>query len=314
MQAGRHLVLALTLGVLACDVAFIEPNPPVLERVSRLIDHPVVDEPVVYAVLLDLHIPDPLECRSATEMVMAAARSFLPPGRTGLELPAQEIAPGCAQPVQRRIDLVALQEGVLLAREQFGDARVRPVFMYVNNVALPLGADLRADLQALRSLGTPTRPAVVFGVGSAAVLEEEFDASVAWTFSADPRLRTAIESNGHSMLPFRSRRPAVELPALGPELLGRAQRMLWCNPGVNLIPGGFGAFATAPVDPLQPPTVRSAEPEVWLEWASQVQSVSIPLELEVCTANCLRYVDDPIYGTITRWSNLTVCLSLEPTE
>lgn len=299
---------------MACDVAFIEPNPPVLERVTQVIDHPVVDEPVVYAVLLDLHIPDPLECQSATQMVMEAARSFLPPGRVGMELATQEIAPGCAQPVQRRIDRVALQEEVLLARERFGDARVRPVFMYVNNVALPLSADLRADLQALRSLGTPTRPAAVFGVGSAAVLEEQFDTSVAWTFSADPRLRTAIETNGNSMLPFRSRRPAVELPVLSPAVLGRAQRLLWCNPSARLIPSGFEASATAPVDPLQPPTVRSAEPEVWLEWSSQVQPVSIPLEVEVCTANCLRYVHDPLYGTITRWSNLTVCLQPESIE
>lgn len=280
----------------------------------EVLDHPVVDEPVVYAVLLDLHIPDPLECQSATRMVLEAARSFLPPGREGIELQAQEIAPGCAQPVQRRIDLVSLQEGVQFSRERFGDVRVRPLFLYVNNVALPLSADLRADLQSLRSLGTATRPAAVFGVGSAAVLEEQFDASVAWTFSADSRLRTAIETTGNSMLPFRSRRPAVEMPVLSPALLGRAQRLLWCNPGVSLIPTGFGASATAPVDPLLPPTVRSAEPEVWLEWSSQVQPISVPLEVEVCTANCLRYVHDPVSGTITRWSNLTVCLEPESIE
>src|SRR5262245_15284296 len=127
------VLMALLVG---CGVEFIEPHPPQVELLDRGVQASLVDEPVVYGVLLDLSISDAEGCKAAQEqIVMDARRHFLAPGRVGQELPVVDLSPGCRPRPDRRLPLAALDERLKLVRAAYAGHEVRPLYLYVNNVS-----------------------------------------------------------------------------------------------------------------------------------------------------------------------------------
>src|SRR5262245_15102230 len=86
----RLALVALVATAAACPSGFVDPNPPVLKRMERLWAPPTLDEPIVFSILLDLHLALGNDCAGTKSRVLSQARNILlPPGAVGTELPLQ---------------------------------------------------------------------------------------------------------------------------------------------------------------------------------------------------------------------------------
>ena len=304
------IVLALPAfaGLTGCDPAFLERNPPVLEQRTVTVTHEVIDEPMVVGLVIDLHIPDPIDCREAQDRLLGLLPMFLPAGAEGQQLTVQNLAPGCAQASERRIDIPLWQREIAAASAQWGERHIRPVLIYANNADFFLPWGLTQDLQTLGSLGPNfERPAMTLGIGARRVTELGFQFNVAWTYASDPRLTDAVAGIATRVAPLRTREEAPWAPILPAEDLANVKALRWCDPIWDLAVS-FPSDAVIDVTAETPPLVRPQIEPLWLEEGWAVEPVEKTMVLEVCLENCDRFLTDSVTGRLYRWQDADGCV------
>ncbi|WP_375771489.1 hypothetical protein NR798_11470 [Archangium gephyra] len=308
---GR-LVLACVL-VLGCEARFVDPHPPELSLLSREHSLKVVDAPMVYGLIFDLHLPDASECaRIKARLTETFRATLLPSGRQGLEMAAQDLSPGCVQSGSRQVSISAYESQLGLAEARFGAARVRPLLIYFNNVELPPPFALQSSISSLRSrpVGAPlmwalSTPEAIQGIN--------FEQRTPWTYSADPGLTAPIEALARAQLPFVQ----LEQPPVDGFPLFSAQELTWVREfkgctSLSTLSGAnftYGAKAVR-LDPARPPRIRVAPPSAQLPQPrdGKLQPLVVRYEVEACRAWCERLYDTPPDGELLVWNTTSRCL------
>lgn len=300
---------AVALGV-ACDARFVDPFPPDLERLPRQATVGVVDAPVVYQVVLDLHLPDAAECdRTQTRLITELRSTLLPSGRAGQALPIIVLAPDCRQPARR--DVTALQvdrmrQRLAGAQQTYGADAVKPQLVYLNNVKLSAPPEVRQAFGALRSEPIPWE---VWTIATPEVNgSSTFDHPTEWTYSADPALTTKLREAADKVLPLQqlASEPTV-WPLFSATELSRVLQFKTCS-----VPRQLRGI-NYPVSQRAFEPVSSEPPRFRLELArplgarGTVQPLVVNFDVEVCHAQCSGRFDPP-EGPLVQWNTTAGCV------
>ncbi len=309
------LLLALVLVLVGCESHFVDPNPPEISLLPREQVLKVVDAPLVYGLIFDLHIPDATECsRIKARLAERFRAALLPAGRVGQEMPAQDISPGCVQLNTRRLNLGAYDEQVRAAEARFGVGRVKPLLLYFNNVELPPSGSLQSDFFSIRSRssGVPLLWALSTPEATQGLY---FDQTSAWSYSSDPGLTTRLEETARTQLPLIELEPT---PKDGYALF-TADELSWvlefkgCTRMTTLTGTNFtyGTQAVR-VDKARPPRFQlklpPQPPGPFPRNSTTLKPQTYRFELEVCRAHCERLYSVPPDGELVAWHDTPRCL------
>jgi hypothetical protein len=290
------VLLALAFALAGCDTGFVDPNPPELVTLTRTQEIALQEEPTVYGIVLDLHFSDGAECvRTREQIVSTVQTAFAPPDRRypAVRLTLQDLAPGCQQSPNRRLDVAQLEAEVEAARQRFPDRVVRPILLYFNNVNLPLPADLIADFEAARAQLAEQGDAEPFlwALTTDDVFSSvHFDESFSWTFSTDTTLLAGLTGAAQKQLPMVSHVPLpASLPLFDEDELEWAAEVKGCrvNPRVHGVNVELQGTANE-VDPSSPPTYRIEGLSLVPLPKNRISAEVITFDLEVCLRNCDR--------------------------
>ncbi|MFY0564939.1 hypothetical protein ACN28E_13865 [Archangium lansingense] len=306
-------MLALVL-VLGCEARFVDPHPPELSLLSREQTLAVVDAPMVYGLIFDLHLPDASECSRIKSKLTAAFRAvMLPPGRQGLEMPAQDLSPSCVQLSSRQLSVSTYEQQLLLAESRFGTGRVKPVLIYFNNVELPPPPNLQYSFYSLRqrSTGVPLLWALSTPDSTQGLT---FEQKASWTYSGDSVLTTPLEQVARTQLPLvqLEQPPADGFPLFSSQELTWVREFKGCT-RLSTLSGANFTYGTQAVrvDKTRPPRIQvtaSGSQQGPTPRNGKLQPLVVRFELEVCRANCDRLYDVPPDGELVVWNTTSRCL------
>jgi hypothetical protein len=306
-------VLALLLALAGCEAQFVDPHPPEISLLSREQVVKVVDAPLVYGLVFDLHLPDATECtRVKARLTQTFRATLLPAGRVGQELTVQDLSPGCIQTNTRRLNLTTYEQQFREAEARFGVGRVKALLLYFNNVELPPSSGLQSDFSSLRfRSGAP----LLWALATLDALQGiTVDHSAQWTYSADPALTTRLEEAARTQFPFTLLEvpPADGFPLFTPQELAWVREFKGCTTvnGLSGVNFTYGA-KTVRVDKASPPRFQMKVPPQQgpvPRTSSTLKPVTVRFELEVCRAHCERLYNAPPDGDLVPWTPTPRCL------
>jgi len=314
---SRHVVrvLGAVLGaVLAagCEARFVDPYPADLVLLPRELVVKVEDAPMVYGLVFDLNLPDATECSRVKARLTSTLRAaLLPSGRTGLEMVAQDLSPGCVQTGSRRLSLTAYDQQLRQAETRYGAGRVRPLLLYFNNVELPPPYLLQSDFLTLKNQGT--NAPVMWALGpNKATQGMGFDLIRPWTYNGDPRLTSQLEDAARTQFPLvQYPQPPVEgFPLFTAEELSWALQFKGCTrastlSGVNFTYGPQATVVSRATPPRMRITLPAQQPP---RPRNQLTDMVTRFEVEVCRDNCERTFEPPPDGQPVVWNKTPACL------
>jgi len=311
---GRVAIAALAAAAAACPTGFVDPDPPALQRVERVWSPPVENEPVVYALLLDLHLARGLDCAATKAQIAARVRSILITSSTpGIELPLVDISPNCRQAPDRHFDASALDVAIQGAERTYGARHVRALLLYVNDIDLPVPPGLQSDFSSLRifmanrSAPLPVVWAMALGRGKDQGL---FERLLEWRHSGDNGMFAALASAAGGDLPLQAlgTTPAGGVPVFTAQEAASIVEWKFCGPPDLRTTAINFTFDGKPrrIDPTDPPAfsfdVAAAVPVM----KSAFSFNPVRFWVEICTANCDRFtrLED---GSLTIWDKTNGC-------
>jgi hypothetical protein len=296
----------------------VDPNPPVLQRLDRTWSPPIENAPVVYALMLDLHLSLGSDCAGTKAQVASRVRSTLiTPTTPGLELPLLDISPGCRQAPDRHFDPNALDVAIQGAERTYGSRHVRVLLVYVNNINLTVPETLQSDFAGLRILMAgrgaplPIGWAMAVGVGQDNTLFARF---VDWRYAGDPAMFSALAGVAAVELPFQAlgQSPPNGVPLFTPQEAAPILEFKVCTSGdTRITPTGFQFDGKARrLDPAHLPTFSFAAPDAPPVMRSAFVTQPIRFSVEACTANCDHFarLQD---GTVAIWDRRVGCILTE---
>jgi len=312
----RCLVVLLAVG--CGEVHFVDPNPPELFRTTAHIQAGLVDEPVVWMTILDLFVEDAGGCAAAKQATLDAVRAaFATAGGAQMELPFQDLSPDCQKRAEVPLDVAAVKAAFATADATFPQAHVRPVLVYLDDIDLPLPAQVSSALQSLHATsvaGGATRPILWTVTFPSASNKLGSDSVFAWTFTGDPALQQNLAAMVESNLPLRSTTQPGPVPLLGSADLETTQELKLCDP-----PDGFKLVDNIPVgqavqlDRANPPRVLLNLPPIFFDQMRASQLIpAVDITVERCTGNCHRFYIGQPGDAPRRWDEIDGCVLGDP--
>jgi len=311
---GRVAVAALAAAAAACPAGFVDPNPPALQRVEKVWSPPVENEPVVYALMLDLHLARGLDCAATKSQIASRVRSILITSSTpGIELPLVDISPDCRQAPTRHFDASALDLAIQGAERTYGSRHVRALLLYVNDIDLPIPESIQSDFSSLRiflanrGAPLPVTWAITLGRGQDEAL---FQRLMEWKYSTDTGMFGALTSTAAIELPLQAlgSTPQGGVPVFTPAEAAPIVEWKFCGPAdVRTTAVNFTYDGKAKrLSPTSPPAFTFDVPTAEPVMKSGFNFTPVRFFVEICTANCDRYtrLDD---GSVTIWDKTTGC-------
>lgn len=305
------------LGTSGCETRFVDPTPPQLVRLQKFLDVTVTEQPLVFGVILDLHLPDSGECARARDRLLATVRSTMASAAPQLaELAMIDLSPGCQQPSDRRIDFAAYNSELTSAQNRFPRKPVRPLLLYFNNIDLPLGTGLLNDFERFRVeaflKGQPLP--LIWGTAMPRTLQSgvAFDATFPWTFTTDPSLFDGIAETASRQLPLRvaNATPPEGTPLFSTEEQGWVLEFKLCGTQPRITGVNFDLSGEAVVlQPSAPPRVKLALPEGPV-LRTEVEAERITFTIEACRQDCGRLY--PTRSGSVVWNETYGCLLEAP--
>jgi hypothetical protein len=211
----RTSFCVLCAAIAACDVGFVETQPPRLKQFSASFTAQSAPDPIVFGLVVDFEVPDADGCAAALSWMEQTVASALPQGAPVVRLPDQRISGDSCQVTQSQtLDPKPIAAAVQSARARFPQANLRPLIFFATNLSLPLQTGV---LQGLSQLSAISLPPVIWSLApQAAASSFNFQQSLAWTFTQDPNLAAQLQAALSAVLPFQSapaQSQAVALPA-----------------------------------------------------------------------------------------------------
>jgi hypothetical protein len=306
----RCTILALLL--VGCgEVHFVDPNPPRLFRTKAQFTSSAVNEPLVWMAILNLFIEDAADCGGAKDQTLSALRAaFSGVGATQLELTARDLAPDCRERGQS-IDVDSINAAFAAAQLTFPAAHVRPLMVYVDDIDLPVGGPLVAQLRGLRKLQSGATGPLLWVVAFKSVWEQLApNRAVDWLYAGDPSLRDRVSVPVNADLPLRSIATLTSGPIslLEPGQLDGTREFKVCAVPPQAIPGTYPQPGTTQVlDRAHPPTIVFALPQNIAVEKSGYHDITLEASVEGCTANCERYFIGEPGGDPYEWDQMNRC-------
>lgn len=311
---GRVAIAALAVAAAACPAGFVDPDPPAIQRVERLWSPPIENEPVVYALLLDLHLARGLDCAAVKSQLASRVRAVMLTSSTpGIELPLVDISPGCRQAPDRRFDASALDVAIQGAERTYGARHVRAVLLYVNDIDLPVPLGLQSDFSSLRifmanrSAPLPLTWAITLGHGKD---EGLFQRLMDWKHSSDSGMFAALANTAGAELPLQAlgSTPPGGVPVFTAQERASIVEWKFCGPAdPRTTPINFALDGKARrIDPLNPPAFTFDVPSAAPVMKSAFSSTPVRFQVELCTANCDHFtrLED---GSVAIWDKTSGC-------
>lgn len=312
-NAAPRAFTALALAALsACGTDFYEPNPPGLSSLTRRASSRSQAEPTVYLLILDLYMPSAASCDVARQdlirLVSGAIHGRDPEATV---LPLEMLPPTCSQAPFRRLALGGYPQAIEALEVKLG-RRIRPLILYVNNVDLALPTSLSGDITQLHATVTEGGLSpFVWGITTARVKNQLgfLDRAIDWTFSGDPSLEAAFTATVAADLPLLTRTGSgEEIPLLDADQLATVQQLKICS-DASIEARGFVLDGSAVV-------VRREDPPRFVTHFSPLLAVprtaysdqTVALSMELCTANCDRFLEDPALRTRRAWNRFHGCV------
>jgi hypothetical protein len=293
-------------------VKFVDSHPPDLFHSANEYRTSPAAEPIVWMPVLDLFVETGANCQEAKSWTLETIRAAMAvEGAPRLELAAQDVSPSCNQPPRRAVDAVAAVAAFRSAERSFPAGHVRGIVVYANNIDLPVPATLSDSLTAMRIAELPR----LFWAAARKQATDQLkpDQSVGWTYTGDGAIQKALASVASADLPLQSDAQTQSgwQPLLPAAQLSRARQIKACSvPAPAVLQGATSDGTAVAIDQGQPPTYsvqfkpRIASPRSQFTPAQQ----SVVLQVEVCSANCDRFLyyrpDDPP----SRWNQTRGCL------
>ena len=302
----------VALFAIACgEVHFIDPNPPQLFRAQTKFTPATVDEPIVWIVIFNLFFEDAPSCSWARDTALGALRSgFAAASGQPMELPAQDLAPGCQQRDLVQLDVTAVRAAFSSAQAAFPSGRVRPIIVYLDNIDSLLSPTTGALIVSLKNAPSGLQ-SLIWTVGFDQVATQlGSDRRIGWTYTGDPAMAGQIRGVVSSELPLRSTaaRTTGPVPLLDSSQLELAHEIKVCVLPKDLVPDEPPVLGAAQViDRARPPTLSFQLPEAVALPRSLYTDVTYAVVTEGCSANCDRYfVRDP-GDPPQRWDEMKRC-------
>jgi hypothetical protein len=311
---GRVAIAALAAASAACPAGFVDPNPPVLQRLERVWSPPIENEPVVYALLLDLHLARGLDCAGTKAQIASRVRSILiTPSTPGIELPMVDISPNCRQAPDRHFDASALDLAIQGAERTYGSKHVRALLLYVNNIDLAVPESLQSDFASLRiymagrGAPLPIAWAITMPKGRD---EGIFLRFMSWQHSSDSGMFSALASTAGIELPFQAlgTAPPEGVPVFTPQEAASIVGWKFCGPSdlrISALNFTFDGKAKV-ISPGSPPAFRFEAPQAAPSMKSGFAFTPVRFWVEICTANCDHFSRRD-NGAVAVWDETTGC-------
>jgi hypothetical protein len=300
------------LFLIACgEVHFVDPNPPQLFRAQSKFIAGTVDEPIVWVSITNLFTEDAAACAGSRQTTLGALRAaFASVGGQQLELPAQDLAPGCNQRNVTKLDVAAVQAAFAGAQSAFPGSRIRPVVVYLDNINAQVDAATAALILSLKN-GPGGLQSLIWTVAFDAVGQQlGADRRISWTYTGDPALASQMQGAVSADLPLRTTAALTSgpVPLLDDAQLQIAHEIKVCLLPKDLVPDEPPALGkTQLIDRARPPTLTFQLPQAVAMPRSLYTEVPYAVVTEGCSGNCDRYyVRDPD-DTPERWDEMKRC-------
>jgi hypothetical protein len=300
-----RLPLLLTLLAGCGPVHFADPNPPQLFHSRVDYSTTAQAEPLLWMPLIDLFDESGTGCSDAQSWVLQAIRGAMRSIDAGsVELAGALVSKDCDQQAGRAVDAVALQQQIDAAQAALPAAHLRVIFVYANNIALPVPDAVAQGLSRLRPHGflwTLAHAPVSTQVGG--------DQTRDWTYLHDGALQGALTTLLAPSFPLQSDRGADSgpRPILGADDLPRARAVKICSATASISFADFPGNGTAiPVDPAQPPRFRVQFVPQLAVPKGQFAPQHASFEVEGCSAGCGGYFTRAP-GDLVRWDRTRGC-------
>jgi len=306
----RSFLVVLMVG--CGEVKFVDSHPPDLFHSADEYRTSPVAEPIVWMPVLDLFVETGGSCPEARSWTLQMIRAAMAvDGAPRVELAAQDVSPACNQPPRRAIDAVAAAAAFRSAARSFPGGHVRGIIVYANNIDLPVPATLSDSLTALRLAELP----LLFWAAARKQAADQLraDQAVAWTYAGDGAIQTALASVASTDLPLQSdaETQSGPRPLLPAAQIARARQIKACSvPTPVTLQGATPDGTAVAIDQGQPPRYsvqfrpRIALPRSQFTPAQQ----SVVVQVEVCAANCDRFLFYKPGDPPRRWNETRGCL------
>lgn len=313
-------LIALTvvgLGSSSCETRFVDPYPPELVRLQKFLDVTVTEQPLVFATILDLHLPDSGECARARDRVLATVRSIMASSASQVaELEPIDLSPGCQQASNRRVDFASYNSELGSAQNLFPRKPLRPLLLYFNNLDIRLSDGLLNDFDRFRAeaeiKGQPLP--MIWATAMPRTLQSgiPFEATFSWTFTTDPSLFDGLSQTATRYLPLRvaNATPPEGTPLFSTEEQSWVLEFKLCGSEPRIEGVDFQLSGEAVVlQKTAPPRIRLTLPEGPV-LRTQVEAERITFTLEACRKHCNRLY--PTRSGSVVWNETYGCLTEGP--
>ena len=98
-----------------CPAGFVDAHPPALRHVRVNHSSSARTEPLVYGVILDLHLLSSERCAATRSAILGRLSSMLEGRAPPKPLDVIDLSPGCVQKPSRKLDLTALEADLAAA-------------------------------------------------------------------------------------------------------------------------------------------------------------------------------------------------------
>jgi hypothetical protein len=304
---------------------------PEVVTAQQVLSPAIETSPIIYQVILDLHIPLDDRCAEAAATIDSLTAKYMKGGSAAVrKLPTIDLSPGCKQSNDRTVAAAQIADVVKQTVTTFTEVHHQYHFMYFNNLDGPLPPKLTQSLKDLFAAlaGPPPGQQLLtipwlFSRPTTALsdLPWRFDAEQPWTTYDDPTFEPQLYNYATGTLPFRTQlhRADVPVPLLSPHDVEThaGKRIKICSASPEILP--VSAAGPYPIPIFEPSwEITTADPPAYL--VGLPEQIVVPSNMFVASQArvnyqiCTRYCEDHGYVTQagngeTSWLSSSLCAS-----
>ncbi len=299
---------------------------------TRRYTAPVESAPIAFGILFDMEVPNDNQCQEIKRVLSSHIESrFSERGRIHnlgaffpLEPDSSDPMTGCSQDPRRRLPVADMIEAVM-GLEPLLDGPYRVLWLYVNNLSLPLDRDIAEQLGSISddtAAASPARP-YMLALGSSAVLWSfNWSHAITWRGLHDETMAGDIAAFTERTLPFRTMMHSSDtLVPIEPPPGATPDYFKLCEPSPTVVDRvGSGEVGLFPWPEVLPWPTRET-PHFTIGLGSQFlvpyESLfirEVVYRLEVCDAYCDRMFRLSDKTVVPSWLDDTRCRRMEDGE
>jgi hypothetical protein len=326
--AGRYCVAIRPVPTDNGDRAMLQAPIATLPEVvtaRQVLSPPIETSPIIYQVILDLHIePDDRCAEAEAEIERLTAKYMKGDGAALRKLPTKNLSPGCKQTNDRTVEAAEMADAVKKMVMTFTEVHHQYHFMYFNNLDAPLPPKLTQTLKDLFAAlaGPPAGYDLrtipwLFSPPATAISDVPWSMFSPWKTYDDLEFEMLLYAYTTANLPYRTQLHRSDVPVhlMSPQDVEAyaGKQVKICSSSQEIRPASAAGpifESTWQITTADPPAYTVDLPEHIAEPASSFVPNRVIVDYQICTRYCEDhgYVTDNGVGQ-TSWVASLFCAS-----